>query len=213
MKKRLIVIGAGGHGKVAVDVAENMQLYSEIAFLDDNKNEKDVLGYPVLGKCDQMTKYIPESDFFVAIGNSKARERLVTSLEKYRASIATLIHPKATVSCYAEIEVGTIVMAGAVVQPGTAVEKGCIINTCASVDHDCQIGAYTHIAVGAHVCGAVSVGNHAWIGAGATVKNDIAICDDVTVGAGATVVKNITESGTYVGVPAHIKSVDSRGRE
>ena len=98
------------------------------------------------------------------------------------------------------------IMAGAVINPGTKIGKGCIINTCASVDHDCDIGDYVHVAVGSHVCGTVSVGNQTWIGAGATVINNIYICPECMIGAGAVVIKNIIQNGTYIGIPAKEKN-------
>ena len=73
---------------------------------------------------------------------------------------------------------------------------------CSSVDHDCRVGDFVHIAVGAHLCGTVTVGDDAFICAGATVVNNISVCKGATVGAGAVVVRDITEKGTYVGVPA-----------
>ena len=64
------------------------------------------------------------------------------------------------------------------------------------------IGNYVHIAVGSHLCGTVSVGDGTWIGAGAIVSNNVSICPNCMIGAGAVVIKEIKESGTYVGVPA-----------
>ncbi len=63
---------------------------------------------------------------------------------------------------------------------------------------------FCHVAVGAHLCGTVTIGNATWIGAGATVSNNVNICGECTIGAGAVVVKDITEPGTYIGVPARI---------
>ena len=93
-------------------------------------------------------------------------------------------------------------MAGAVINPDTKVGKGVIVNTSCSIDHDCLIGDYAHIAVGAHLCGSVRVGNNAWVGSGATIINNIEICSESFIGAGAVVVKNLLDAGTYVGVPA-----------
>ena len=95
-----------------------------------------------------------------------------------------------------------MIMAGAVINPYAKLGKGCIVNTCASVDHDCEVRDYVHVAVGAHLCGTVEVGAYTWIGAGATVSNNISICPECMIGAGAVVVKDIVEAGTYVGVPA-----------
>lgn len=95
-----------------------------------------------------------------------------------------------------------VIMAGAVINPYVQLGKGCIVNTRASVDHDCNVGDYVHVAVGAHLCGTVEVGAYTWIGAGATVSNNVSICPECMIGAGAVVVKNLEEKGTYVGVPA-----------
>lgn len=114
----------------------------------------------------------------------------------------TLIHPNATVADSAQIGVGSVVMAGAVINPYAKLGKGCIVNTCDSVDHDCEVRDYVHVAVGAHLCGTVSIGEYTWVGAGATVSNNISICPECMIGAGAVVVKNIEEAGAYVEVPA-----------
>ena len=85
---------------------------------------------------------------------------------------------------------------------------GCIINTASSVDHDCVLSDFVHVAVGAHLCGTVTIGNATWIGAGATVSNNVNICGECTIGAGAVVVKDIIEPGTYIGVPAKLRRRD-----
>ena len=93
-------------------------------------------------------------------------------------------------------------MAGAVINSGAKIGECVIINTCSSVDHDCVVDDFAHVAVGAHLCGTVNVGESTWICAGATVSNNVNICGNCTIGAGAVVVKDIEEEGTYIGVPA-----------
>lgn len=141
-------------------------------------------------------------DVVIAIGNSTIRETIQRRFEQQGFPIATLVHPQAVVAESAELDAGTVVMAGAVVNPFARLGKGCIVNTCASVDHDCVVADYVHVAVGAHLCGTVSVGTHTWIGAGAVVSNNVFVCADCMIGAGAAVVKAVVEAGTYVGVPA-----------
>ena len=195
--KRLIIIGAGGHGRVAADIAARNG-YKEILFLDDDEAVKLCGRYPVIGKSEMIGNM--EGDVFVSIGNPAARKALQDSIEDER--LIRLIHPNAVIGEDVAMGNGTIVMAGAVVNPGSKIGKGCIINTCASVDHDCRLGEYVHVAVGAHVAGHVEIGSGTWIGAGATVSNDIRICGGCIIGAGAAVVRNLDENGTYVGVPA-----------
>ena len=89
------------------------------------------------------------------------------------------------------IGAGTVVMAGAVVNAAAKTGKGCIINTCSSADHDCVLGDYVHLSVGAHTAGAYTIGDGTWIGAGATIINNIDICGDVIVGAGVLLIRNM----------------------
>lgn len=190
-KRRLLIIGASGHGKVCADIAEKMNLWDEIFFADDNPPAE--FPYQIIGGSDVEW----DGDCFIGIGSSAIREKL----SKGR-NIVTLIHPNAVIGDRINIGLGTVVMAGAVINADAEIGNNVIINTCASVDHDSQIGDFVHVSVGAHLCGSVCVGRHTWIGAGATVKNNVNICGGCMIGAGAVVIKDISESGTYVGVPA-----------
>lgn len=195
--RRLAIIGASGHGKVIADIARKIG-YSEVVFLDDDATIHECGGYPVLGK--SIEAGMIEADVIVGIGNSGVRKRIQDSIPNEK--LTTLIHPDAVIAEDVVMGVGTVVMAGAVINPGVRIGKGCIINTCSSVDHDCDVGDYVHIAVGSHLCGTVSVGDGTWIGAGTTVSNNISICSGCMIGAGAVIVKNIDSAGTYMGVPA-----------
>lgn len=194
---RLIIIGASGHGKVVADIAK-LCGYTDIVFLDNDSGIKECAGYPVLGP-DTMTKEL-EGDLFIAVGNSEIRNKLM-SRDAERV-FPVLVHPSAVIAEGTEIGEGTVVMAGAVINPDSIIGKGCIINTTSSVDHDCVVEDYSHIAVGAHLCGTVHIGIGTWIGAGATVSNNVNICSGCTIGAGTVVTKDIEEVGTYIGVPA-----------
>lgn len=195
--KKLAIIGASGHGKVVADIARKNG-YKEIIFLDDDENIHECGGYPVVGKSSDAATI--DADVIVGIGSTRIRKRIQESIPDEKLTV--IVHPDAVVAEDVTIGAGTVVMAGAVINPGARIGDGCIVNTCSSVDHDCEIGEYVHISVGSHLCGTVSVGEGTWIGAGATVINNVSICTDCMIGAGAVVVKDITESGTYVGIPA-----------
>lgn len=197
MRRKLVIIGASGHGKVIADIAKKIG-YREIAFLDDDEAIHECGGYPVLGKSSEAGMI--NADVIVGIGNAVVRKRIQESVPDEK--LTTLIHPTAVVAEGVVIGAGTVVMAGAVINSYAKIGQGCIINTCSSVDHDCNVGDYVHIAVGSHLCGTVTVGNGTWVGAGVTVSNNIDICGGCMIGAGAVVTKNIEEEGTYIGVPA-----------
>lgn len=201
--RRLNIIGAGGHGKVVADIAIACG-YEDITFLDKNKCSRTCLRFPVID--DDLSKAgYEEDDFFVAIGDAGVRERISLELEERGLTLITLIHPSAVLGSDVVIGKGTVVMAGVVINADTTIGEGCIINTAASVDHDNVLADFVHVSVGAHLAGMVKVDKAVWVGAGATVSNHISICENTMIGAGAVVVKDITEPGTYIGVPAKRK--------
>jgi sugar O-acyltransferase (sialic acid O-acetyltransferase NeuD family) len=195
MKKQIVIIGAGGQGRVVADIARCMG-YAQILFLDDGNAACAV------GKTADYTKYLESAEFFVAIGNAAIRRKIQNMLEESVADIATLIHPHAVLAEGVVVGCGTAIMAGAVINPGAVIGKGAIINTSASVDHDSRIDDYAHITVGVRICGTVHIAENTWVGAGATVIQNLSVCADCMIGAGAVVVRSITEPGTYLGVPA-----------
>ena len=104
----------------------------------------------------------------IAVGDNARRRQIAIEYEGMRPTVvySKVIHPSAVVDASAIVGAGTVIMAGAVVQANARIGKHCIINTCASVDHDCIIGDYAHIAPGAHLCGHVEVGEGALVGVG-----------------------------------------------
>lgn len=200
--KSLIIIGAGGHGKVAADIALHMG-YKNICIFDDHSSNPFALGFPVVGPISKAFSF-SDSDFFVAIGNSKTREAITKQLEDKGLNIVSLVHPDAVIASEVSIGSGSVVMAGAVINPSVKIGKSVIINTGASVDHDNFIGDYSHVSVGTHLAGTVSVGKHCWLGIGTIVNNNVCICDDCYLGAGSLVVKDIKEPGLYYGSPVSL---------
>ncbi len=199
--KKLTIIGASGHGKVVADIAK-LNGYDEIVFLDDNETIKTCGKYPVVGCSSEVVLH--DNDVFVAIGNAGIRKKIMEQFSE--KTIPVLIHPNAVIADDVKIGKGTVIMAGVVINAETVIGEGCIINTSSSVDHDCRVGDYVHVAVGSHLCGTVAVGNESWVGAGATVSNNISICASCIIGAGSVIVKDITERGTYMGVPARLNT-------
>lgn len=202
MKDNLLIVGASGHGRVIADIALKMNRWKSIKFLDDDENIKSSMGIEVIGKSMDAFKYINDWNIFVAIGSNSVRQKIQEKLEAEGASIPVLIHPDAIIGEQVEIGDGTAVMAGAIINCCTRIGKGCIINTGATVDHDNLIEDYVHISPGVHIAGTVKIGKGTWLGVGSIVSNNVNITSGCIIGAGAVVVKDITEPGTYIGVPA-----------
>lgn len=147
MNTTLIIIGASGHGKVIADLAETLQQYKEIYFLDDDPQKKSCMGYQVIGTNADIDRYVTKADFVVAIGNAKIREKILEGLLQRGANVPVLVHPNACVAKNVQIGAGTVVMAGSVIQADSYIGKGCIVNTCSSVDHSIYSSANEIIAV------------------------------------------------------------------
>lgn len=195
---KLIIIGAGGHGKVIADCAVRNG-YTDICFVDDHATGMCV-GFPVIGTSVDLQKWDNgATDFVIAIGNNAIRKKVAC---EHDVNWVSLIHPSAQIGFQVSIGKGTVVMAGAVINACASVGEHCIINTGAIVEHDNVIADYVHISPNAALGGTVRIGELTHVGIGAAIRNNIEICDGCTIGAGAVVVKNIQNSGTYIGVPA-----------
>lgn len=204
----LYIIGSGGHGKVAADCADAMGCFAEITFLDDTyPDRKRVMDWNVVGKSEDAKRLSENNNalFFVAIGDCHARARVTEELLEQGIALATLIHPTAVVSRWVEIEPGTLICANATVNIATRIGRGCIINTAATVDHDCTIVQYTHIAPGVNLAGAVLIDQKTFVGIGSAVAQGVTIGDSCIIGAGAAVVNDIPPHALAVGVPAKVK--------
>ena len=200
---KLIIIGAGGHGKVVADNALKNG-YTDICFVDDHSTG-ECMGVPIVGtSTDIQALNDGKTDFIIGIGNNAIRKKIA---EQFDVNWVTLIHPSAQIAVNVSVGKGTVVMAGAVINACAMVGDHCIINTCAVIEHDNVIEDYVHISPNAALGGTVHIRECTWIGLGAMVINNIDVCENCMVGAGAAVVKNITESGTYVGIPARKKIV------
>ena len=200
MYDKLIIIGAGGHGKVVANIAV-LNGYKEIFFLDDDTSKKDIGKYQIIGTTKDIGRYKNEYDFFIAIGNNQIRKKISILLLDNNIKPVSLIHPSAVIDDTVQIGYGVVIMANAVINADTMIGNNVIVNTASSIDHDCIINDYVHISPGVHVAGNVHIGEETWLCIGSIIINNITIGANIIVGAGSVVIKNIKESGMYIGIP------------
>lgn len=200
----VVIIGAGGHAKVIVDILEERQEFELAGCISPDASA--LLGLPVLGGDEALPRILSSGirHAFVAIGSNRVRAERMRHAVQLGFSIVNAVSGSATVSRRATLRTGVAIMPGAVVNVDTVVEDGAIINTGATVDHDCRIGAYAHIGPGATLAGTVIVGEGAFLGAGSCVIPLRTVGAWSTVGAGAVVVRDVPERVTTAGVPARI---------
>jgi sugar O-acyltransferase (sialic acid O-acetyltransferase NeuD family) len=203
---KLLILGAGGHGKVVSEIAQLMKQWEEIAFLDDREDISEVLGIPIVGKLADLPALKSEYEYaFVAIGSNTARLKWTEKLNQYAFKIPILIHPSSTVSGKSTIGEGTVIMAGAVINTDAIIGRSCIINTASTIDHDCILQDGVHTSPGTHLGGTVKIGERTWICIGATIINNINIGCDSVIAAGAVVTRDVPSNVLVAGVPAFIK--------
>jgi sugar O-acyltransferase (sialic acid O-acetyltransferase NeuD family) len=206
--RRILVYGAGGHGKVVGDIFVTKDEGEFAGFVDDREElwGKKVIGFPVLGNGEWLREEAVHSRIAIAlgIGDKRSRQLLADRCARWGIEILTVIHPAATVSRSAQLGPGTIVMAGAIVNPDAGVATGVIVNTGAVVEHDVDIGEYAHVAPNATMGGASRLGAFSHLGLGAVVLQCVHIGACTIVGAGAVVVENLSDHVVAMGAPARI---------
>lgn len=188
MNKNIIIIGAGGHGKVIADIIEKSG-DTLIGYLDDSKIVDEIVykQYRNLGNVSECIK-LQESNknvmFFIAIGNNQARKSIY---KKYKLSYYTAIHPSAIIADDVTIGRGTAVMANVCINADTTIGENCIINTATVVEHENKIASHTHISSNVTLCGGVSIDECSYIGAGAIVKRLVTISKECAISEGTIV--------------------------
>jgi sugar O-acyltransferase (sialic acid O-acetyltransferase NeuD family) len=208
--KTLIIIGAGGHGKVVADCARVSKQFDTIQFLDGKYPELlHVANWNIVGHQDDYAHFDDINTwYFVAIGSNDTRHKWQQTLLYSGHKVATLVHPDAIVSQDVVIGSGTLILGGCVINILSEIGAGCIINTGSTVDHDCRIGAFSHIAPGVNLAGTVTLGSEVFIGVGSSIIPCISIGDKTIVGAGSTVLQNLPQNVTAVGTPAEVIKIN-----
>ena len=199
----VILLGAGGHAKVLLDV---LQLVGRnvlgLVTPDIEKGSKH-LGLEVLGDDEQLKRYNPsEIDIVNGIGSlpfQKLRWQVSDKIRSWGFSLSKVIHPSAIISADISLDEGVQVMAGCLIQAGTKIGCDSIINTGAILDHDCRVGAGCHIAPGVTCSGGVFINEGCHIGTGAVITQSLTIERGAVIAAGTTIYKNVIKDNLVKG--------------
>jgi sugar O-acyltransferase (sialic acid O-acetyltransferase NeuD family) len=187
--QRLLVIGAGGHGRSVAEAALASGAYHLTGFLDDAyPSLSTVLGFPVQGTSADLAVLGDGIDAgIVAIGNAALRERLFVQLGLSGLARVTVIHPSAVVSPSTVIGAGCTIMAGAIIGTEARLGDGVIVNCGAVVDHHCQVEDFCHLGVKAAMAGGAVLRRGAWLQAGATLGYGAVVDVGAVVASGEVV--------------------------
>ena len=191
-KKPLILVGGGGHCKSVIDVAESAG-YTILGILDKPEEVgKKVLNYKIIGIDDDIPQYVDKAEFVITVGQIKSsaiRKKIAERIEAAGGKLATIIASDATVSKYATIGEGTVILHKCVVNADARIGKNCIINTMANIEHEVEIGDFCHISTGVMVNGMTKVGDDTFIGSGSVLYNCIEVPSNSIIPAGTIVRK------------------------
>lgn len=201
MKKA--IIGNGGFGREIYQSMTKEEQNKTVFFVDDEYYQQSMDNTLPLSKFNE-TIY----EVIIAIGDSKVREDIVKKLSK-TTKYFTFIHPSSQIlSEDVEIGEGSVICAGCILTTNIKIGKHSHLNLLTTIGHDNKIGEYFTTAPGAKISGNCHIGNHVYFGTNSSVRQKINICDNVVIGLNAGVVKDIKESGVYVGVP--VKKIKKR---
>lgn len=200
--RHVCVLGAGGHAKVVIQTLQEAG-YVVAALYDDapNKWGNEIFGILVKGPIEEA--YVQNHlSAVIGIGDNRVRQNIAESAPEMNWAVA--IHPDAVMSKDVVVGLGAVVFAGSVIQPGAVIGRHVIVNTSATVDHDCRIGDFSHIAPGCHLAGNVVLEEGAMMGIGSVAVPGVRIGAWAKIGAGSVVTKDVPSGAVAVGVPARV---------
>jgi len=204
---RVLILGAGGHGRVVLDILLQAGRYDVVGFLDNNPNihGRRVDGIPVCGGVGDLEALRAELDIsgvIIAIGDNGTRQGLARQIDRIGLELISAVHPSAALAHNATIGRNVVIAAGVVVCANCQIGDSVILNTGCIIDHQTMIGEGSHICPGVRIAGRVKVESGVFVGIGATVIPKVTLGCEAIIGAGAVVIEDVLPMATVVGVPA-----------
>lgn len=207
MKRKILLIGGGGHCKTVLESIYTLNEYDDIGIIDMSENVgKTILKTKVIGTDADLSSLFQQGfkEAFItmgSIGDVTLRKKLTNITKNIGFTIPTIIDPSSLVSKYSDLERGVYIGRGAIINADSTIGEGSIINTGAIVEHDCEIGGFVHISPGSVICGEVKIGEKTHIGANTVIRQQVEIGFNTMVGMGSLVLNNIKSNVVAYGNP------------
>jgi len=207
MKRKILLLGAGGHCKVILDLLFSNNEFEVAGIIDLKERLGDtIFSIPVIGVNADLPRFfkLGIKHCFISvgsIGDSRLRVKLYNLAKKTGFRLPNLISSKALVSSRISLGEGNYIASGVIINGGAQIGNNCIINTGAIIEHDCRIGDFVHISPASVLSGGVSVGNYTHIGIGSMIIQNVKIGERTIIGAGSVVTKNIRKGVVAYGSP------------
>ena len=193
MKKKIYLIGSGGHASSCIDVIEQSRKFKIEGIFSDEK-VKNFLGYKILGSTETLLKIKKKLNLHIAFGSIKnfnVRKKLFNKLKKKNHNFPSIISSKAILAKRIKIGEGSIIFHSAVINSNAVIGDNCIINTMACIEHDAIINNHAHISTCAIINGNCKIGEGTFIGSSTVLKHNVTVGSKSIIGFGKVIGKNI----------------------
>jgi sugar O-acyltransferase (sialic acid O-acetyltransferase NeuD family) len=208
MKKPLIILGAGGHAKVLIDIIRQSESYYLEAVIGQEHEANDtILDFPILKGDQYLLEYKNKGILLIANGvggytSNEKRIEIYRKLIEMGFDIINLIHSSTVIAPSVKMGKGIVIYPGVSINSDVQIGNNVIIATGADIDHEAQIYDHVIVSTGVSIGAGTIIEEGTILGVGAKTVPRLNICQSVLVGAGAVVTRDIIEPGVYVGIPA-----------
>lgn len=206
MKDVLAILGAGHLGQQIAHFAIEDKHYNRVVFFDDFTNEKNILGYDIIGgSIDIEDRYHKGffNELMIGIGykHLKKKEEFYNFFYN-KVPFGNVIHSSCWIDSTAKILQGTMIYPNVCIDANTIIDANSIVNVSSSIAHDSYIGKHCFLSPNVAIAGFVRVGNKSILGINSTIIDNVELTTEVQLGAGTVVITDLKEKGLYVGSPA-----------
>lgn len=206
-REPVVVIGAGGFGREALDVIDAIGGYDVLGVLDIDPSAQNLerlaeRGTAYLGTEDDWLAAGGSAQYVIGVGEPAKRAQVEEKFSGSGLTAATVIHPSAVIGSRVTIEEGVVICGGVQVSTNVRLGRFVHLNAHATIGHDSVLSDFVSINPAATISGAVTIGAGTLVGAGAVVLQNLQVGADAVVGASACVVRNVPNGATVKGVPA-----------
>ncbi|MGH9025808.1 MAG: NeuD/PglB/VioB family sugar acetyltransferase [Acidimicrobiia bacterium] len=205
--RRLVIVGAGGHGREMLDVVEAINAqrptWDFLGFVANGElhpERAERRGVQIIGSVERL----PELDaaYAIGVGDPRARARIDQFASSCGCEAAVLVHPSTVTGSDVTLGPGCSLAAGAVLTTGITLDRHVHVNVAASVSHDTSVGRWCTVGPGVRIAGWVELAEGVDVGIGAVFRDRVRVGSWAVVGAGAAVVGDVPSGVTVAGVPA-----------
>ncbi|HIZ87222.1 MAG TPA: acetyltransferase [Candidatus Coprenecus pullistercoris] len=204
--RQLIIIGAGGMGRVMYDMARESLGYGDEfvikGYIDDNPDALAAFaGYPpVLSSVPDYR--IEEEDVFICSIGGAGRRQCMESVLSRGGEFLTLIHRTARIGTGVVMGKGNMVGAFTTVAANAVIGDYNFIQSYTIIGHDVVIGDWNRIDSHVMCVGGIRIGSGAMIHTSAVLNHQVSVGDGAHVGACSFVLRDVEPGTTVMGNPA-----------